>query len=136
MTDYLTYTPAEYAPDAPATALHFQRWFENWRAGFEGAAGAPRLQDAALDTGASTAAGRAWVAARVIDPGAGGVGTYALLRTVSGTSAITAGATLAGSSLQYSSTSNFSGGTLTGTWRAMGSRGAGTTDATLFQRIA
>lgn len=48
MTDYLTYTPAEYAPDAPATALHFQRWFENWIAGFEGAAGAPRLRGAAM----------------------------------------------------------------------------------------
>lgn len=48
MTDYVPYTPAEYAPDAPATALHFQRWFENWIAGFEGAAGAPRLDFGAL----------------------------------------------------------------------------------------
>jgi hypothetical protein len=43
MTDYVPYTPDEYAPDAPGTALHFQRWFENWIAGFEGANGAPRL---------------------------------------------------------------------------------------------
>lgn len=43
MTDYVPYTPDEYAPDAPGTALHFQRWFENWIAGFEGAPGAPRL---------------------------------------------------------------------------------------------
>lgn len=48
MTDYQAYTPSEYAPDAPATALHFQRWFENWIAGFEGAVGAPRLQPGAL----------------------------------------------------------------------------------------
>lgn len=48
MTDYVGYTPPEYAPDAPATALHFQRWFENWIAGFEGAPGAPKLQPAAL----------------------------------------------------------------------------------------
>jgi hypothetical protein len=49
MTDYVPYTPDEYAPDAPGTALHFQRWFENWIAGFEGAAGAPRLVLAALE---------------------------------------------------------------------------------------
>lgn len=48
MTDYLAYTPSEYAPDAPGTTLHFQRWFENWIAGFEGAAGAPRLRIGAL----------------------------------------------------------------------------------------
>lgn len=50
MTDFLPYTAAEYAPDAPATALHFQRWFENWIAAFEGAAGAPRLADLAHPT--------------------------------------------------------------------------------------
>ncbi|MBN8630251.1 MAG: hypothetical protein J0L76_05295 [Rhodobacterales bacterium] len=49
MTDYVPYTPDEYAPDAPGTALHFQRWFENWIAGFEGAAGAPRLLLAAIE---------------------------------------------------------------------------------------
>lgn len=48
MTDYVPYTPDEYAPDAPGTALHFQRWFENWIAGFEGAPGAPRLDLGAL----------------------------------------------------------------------------------------
>jgi hypothetical protein len=48
MTDFVPYTPAEYAVDAPATALHFQRWFENWIAGFEGAAGAARLRIGAL----------------------------------------------------------------------------------------
>lgn len=29
MTDFVPFTPDEYAPDAPGTALHFQRWFEN-----------------------------------------------------------------------------------------------------------
>lgn len=43
MTDYLPFTPDEYAVDAPGTALHFERWFRNWIAGFEGANGAPRL---------------------------------------------------------------------------------------------
>jgi len=48
MTDYVPYTPDEYAPDAPATALHFQRWFENWIAALEGAPGAPRLHPLAF----------------------------------------------------------------------------------------
>lgn len=45
--DYIPFTSDEYQPDAPATALHFSRWFQNWEAGFGGAAGAPRLQAAA-----------------------------------------------------------------------------------------
>lgn len=49
MPDFTPYTAAEYAPDAPATALHFQRWFQNWEAGFEGAPNAPRLLPAALE---------------------------------------------------------------------------------------
>lgn len=48
MTDYIPYTPDEYAPEAPATALHFQRWFENCVAMFEGAPNAPRLMLGAL----------------------------------------------------------------------------------------
>lgn len=41
MTDYTPYTVAEYGPDAPGTASHFRRWFQNWEAGAEGAPGAP-----------------------------------------------------------------------------------------------
>lgn len=48
MTDYLGYTADEYAPDAPATSLHFRRWFENWIAAFEAAPGAPRIEPRAL----------------------------------------------------------------------------------------
>ncbi len=48
MTDYVPFTSDEYQPDAPATALHFSRWFQNWIAGFEGAAGAPRLARKAM----------------------------------------------------------------------------------------
>lgn len=50
MAVYTGYTAAEYAPDAPATSDHFKRWFENWEAGFQGAAGAPKLLDAAHPT--------------------------------------------------------------------------------------
>lgn len=48
--DYIPYTADEYQPDAPAGALHFARWFQNWEAGFGGAAGAPRLADGAHPT--------------------------------------------------------------------------------------
>lgn len=47
--DYIPYTPDEFAIDAPATALHFARWFENWLAGFGGALDAPRLWLPALE---------------------------------------------------------------------------------------
>lgn len=49
MTDFVPFTSDEYAPDAPGTSLHFERWFRNWIAGFEGAAGAPRLDLAAIN---------------------------------------------------------------------------------------
>lgn len=56
MTDYIPFTTDEYAPDAPATALHFERWFRNWIAGFEGAAGAPKVAGEALNLGLSSIA--------------------------------------------------------------------------------
>lgn len=44
MTDFLPFTTDEYTVDAPATALHFERWFRNPIAMFEGAIGAPRME--------------------------------------------------------------------------------------------
>lgn len=49
MPEYIPYTTDEYQPEAPATALHFARWFQNWEAGFEGASGAPKLQPKGLN---------------------------------------------------------------------------------------
>lgn len=51
MTDFLPYTSDEYSVDAPATALHFERWFRNWEAGFQGAFGAQRLYGEAIARG-------------------------------------------------------------------------------------
>lgn len=48
MPDYIPYTTDEMQPEAPATSLHFARWFQNWEAGFGGANGAPRLHYNAL----------------------------------------------------------------------------------------
>lgn len=50
MTDYLPYTEEEYAVGAPATSLHFERWFRNPDAIAEGAPGAPKVQGQALKT--------------------------------------------------------------------------------------
>ncbi|MCU0826144.1 MAG: hypothetical protein MUE52_01755 [Tabrizicola sp.] len=144
MTDYVPYTAAEYAPDAPATALHFQRWFENWIAGFEGAPGAPRLTYPAMGSWYSTA---------------GDIGTYVFAAR---TGDVAFGATVAGSSLTPTSAARSisglggsnaatlnSGSALSGTWRCMGTfdqtvtsanDGSGGNNtilgATLWQRIA
>lgn len=96
---------------------------------FEGAAGAPRLQFAAIDTWFSTA---------------GAIGTVAFLGQDSGTvTTIVAGTTYAGSGLKYAGFETvtgleIAGATVSGTWRALGSNlVAGVqTRATLFQRIA
>ena len=112
----------------------------------EGAAGAPRIEDAALDT-TVTNAGRDWVAARIVGAAAGAVGTYvfawrnstatppAFGGTVAGSELRPAGFTSAGGvrfgSFSPNSTffpsseiiygSNGSGrAALTGTWRCMG----------------
>lgn len=149
MTDYLPYTTGEYAVDAPATALHFERWFRNWEAGFEGAAGAPRLLDAALGT-TVTAAGIDWVAKRILAMTQGAIGTYLLAGAAGGATAVAFGATVAGSALTPAGLANdagspitmtASGGARSGTWRCMGnypgsSGGAAARSVSLFLRIA
>lgn len=98
MTDYVPYTPDEYAPDAPGTALHFQRWFENWIAGFEGAPGAPRLRQASLNRLTAGDDVRAVVTATASNSGSGSItatarvgisqfGTFRAVLTYSGTHA-------------------------------------------------
>lgn len=101
---------------------------------------APKILDPALDTGAATAAGTAWVGLRTAGLATGAVGSYALLQSIVTTSAA-AGSTHAGSSLRYSNaagTANASSGTPAGTWRLMGrtvdQSGAGSTS--LFLRIS
>lgn len=49
-TDWGDFTPTEYQVGAPATSLHFERWFRNVVAAFQGAANAPRLEFPALGT--------------------------------------------------------------------------------------
>lgn len=129
MTDYLAITEAETNPKAPATSSLWKRWTKNWIAGFEGAAGAPRLKYGAIDAWFSTA---------------GEVGSLAFLVTTAGSvGVVTAGTVYAGSSLAYSGFHksgglSSTGAALTGSWRALGSILNSGVDqrATLFIRIA
>lgn len=154
MTDYLPYTWGEYAVDAPATALHFERWFRNWEAGFEGAANAPRLQDYALgpnvtDWGRTWVGQRltaSWVGVRMAETGPAWIGTYAYLEyygSSGGASVRWPGDLVAGSSLRWAGGSNLNSGNPDGTWRCMGktgqrssNNGVETAATTLWQRIA
>ncbi len=81
------------------------------------------IKDAALDTGAATAAGTTWVGLRTAGLAAGAVGTYAMLYDNdgnAGTLTRSFGSTLAASLLQPTSASGGFSGTVSGTWRCMG----------------
>lgn len=129
MADWVDITDAQVDPDAPLTSELAYAWRDNVIAMTEGAVGAPRIVDAALDTTA-TNDGRDWVANRIILAAAGAVGTYTLATRTSGTGDVAQNATLAGSSL--SPTGGLSGATaapgiftlgqgsaLSGTWKCM-----------------
>jgi hypothetical protein len=108
----------------------------------DGDAGAPRVQTAGIADNAVTtakiAAGERMTTANVLGQTAGAalgaVGSYAFCRG-QGAGPLTAGATISGSFLRYSSTGAVSGATPAGTWRAMGTTGADA-EATLYLRIS
>lgn len=150
MADYLVILDSETNPNAPLRSSLFKRMVANPIAIAEGALGAPKVKDAALDTDAATAAGIAWVGLRMAAAPAGGVGTYALLGKSGATSqpASAFGATEAGSGLtpigfsQGGGSTSFavSGGARSGTWRCMGNvpaaSGSGSVNGSLWLRIA
>jgi hypothetical protein len=106
----------------------------------EGAVGAPRIADAALDTGAATTAGIDWVVKRTpttVDA----VGSYALARIdlTPVNFPFNAGSTVAGSSLKPANTDGGSqAASFSGTWRVMGfaDDGSNSTETTLCLRIS
>ena len=108
-------------PGEPLTSAKALAFFENPKAIAEGAASAPRIEDAALDTGAATAAGVTWWGLRSAGAAAGSVGTYALLAPILENVAFSFGDTTAGSGLRPANASSISGSSaLAGTWRCMG----------------
>ena len=96
----------------------------------EGAVGAPRIVDAALDVTV------AYYGGKIAQFSAGSVGSYAFLRRPSGVE-INPGGTVAGSSLTYSdSGDNDSAISPSGTWRCLGYSPFGITSSTLWLRIS
>lgn len=130
MATYTAITDAEIDQDSPVTQTLMTKYRDNLIATAEGAAGAPRIEDAALDTTVTTA-GTNWVLARSA-ASVGVVGSYAFVRYITVTDTdLAPGATVAGSALRYASISirtdslvqisfGISTVTLSGTWRVMG----------------
>ena len=147
MADWTAIPDSSIEPGKPIRSIDGLALRDNPIAAFEGAAGAPRLADAALGPAASaTVAGRDWVLARTALADVGAVGTYALMMRAEFSAA--PGATAAGSSLRYSGTEfTYSGyvtlvssaATPAGTWRCMGNSSVGIPGdrcLTLWLRIA
>lgn len=138
MATYRSIATTETDPQAPLTSSLLKALEANPTAITEGASGAPRILDAALDTGAATTAGTTWVGLRTAGMNAGDVGSYAML-TFNTATAQGTGSTHAGSGLSYASAGGTTGsGGPSGTWRLMGrttsTSGAPTTS--LFLRIS
>lgn len=129
MTTYSTIANSDIDADSPVTTPLLTALRDNPIAITEGSAGAPNIQDAALDTTATTT-GRDWVLARTALTTAGAVGSMAFAQPTDTTS-YTFGQTIAGSNLAPAgivdaptsggnTQSVHSSGTLSGTWRCMG----------------
>ena len=129
MADWTNVPDTSLEPGAPAKGRDMRFLRDNPIAIAEGAPGAPRVTNAALDGGitdnklstSATNTGRDWVLARNALSMVGVVGTYAMLGALvpSGASALSPGDTLPGSSLRYASVESASGSP-SGTWRLMG----------------
>jgi len=158
MATWTDITNAALEPGKPIRSVDGIALRDNPIAITEGASGAPKIQNAAMDndtvddrllTGTATSVGRDWVLARTALANVGVVGTYAFLFTNNTNQAIDAGSTYAGSNLNYGGVNldntnddatwtNPVSSSPAGTWRAMGEVQA-TADRlseTLFLRIA
>ena len=119
-TDWLDWTNLEYAVGAPATALHFERWFRNPVAIAQGAIGAPRIEDAALST-TITFTGVDWVSKRAAAAPAGYLGQQCFMSHQGETSGTyVPGDTTAGSNLKFTSGGVVSTSATSGTWMCCG----------------
>ena len=123
MATWIAPVDSETDPDAPLTSSLAKRWDNNVIAMTEGASGAPKVQDGALGS-TVTAAGRAWINARVISATVGDVGTIGMLRVVQTSATSYAhGSTIDGVNLQYSSSAGITSGAgayASGIWRCLG----------------
>ena len=148
MATWTTITDAALEPGKPIRSVDGLALRDNAIAIAEGAAGAPRIENAALDTDSVTnvkvvnvtlgaekfqtgTTERDWVLARTSDAGAGAVGTYAFLKT---TTPVGFNQNISGSALTPSNSENDSFGSVSGTWKCMGTVSSG--NSTEFLRIA
>ena len=144
MADYTNISNATLEPNAPLISSTMLALRDNPTAIAEGAAGAPRVTNAAFNDRTIGAeklqagdAERDWVLARCAAASVGAVGTYAMLGPSSSGVGAAPGGTVAGSNLRYSTAS----GTLhtngpSGTWRCMGYMRDNTADVTIWLRIS
>jgi len=149
MATWTTITDATLEPGKPIRSVDGLALRDNVTALAEGAAGAPRIENAAMDTDSVDNANvvdatlgsekfqtgtdeRDWVLGRTSGAATGAVGTYAFLKVVQGN--VTAGDYKAGNDLEYSDSVDDGGSSPSGTWRAMGT--VGNLRSTVFLRIA
>jgi hypothetical protein len=148
MATWTTITDAALEPGKPIRSVDGLALRDNVTALAEGAAGAPKIQNAALDTDSVTnvkvvnvtlgaekfqtgTTERDWVLARTSDAGAGAVGTYAFLKAIT---PVGFNDNLSASVLTPSDSENDSFGSVSGTWKCMGS--ASGSSSTLWLRIS
>jgi len=139
MADWTELDTNGLLPGEPFTSAKALAFFENPVAMAEGAAGAPRIEDAALDTGAATTAGTTWWRLRAAGAAAGAVGTTAFLASTNINDSFNFGDTTAGSGLRPSNAGgSLTGATQSGTWRCLGGTpgGSATSSTTQFLRIS
>ena len=138
MATWTTITDAALEPGKPIRSVDGLALRDNVTALAEGAAGAPKIKNAAFDaavlgsekfqTGTTE---RDWVLARNAGAGAGVIGTYAFAWTALSRGF---GAIVSGGNLFPSDTVDLDSSSLPGTWKCMGS--ASGSSSTLWLRIS
>ena len=138
MATWTTITDTALEPGKPIRSVDGLALRDNVTALAEGAAGAPRIENAAFDaavlgsekfqTGTTE---RDWVLARTSDAGAGAVGTYAFLKAIT---PVVFNENISASVLSPSDSENDNLGSVSGTWKCMGA--VSDNNSTEFLRIS
>lgn len=147
MADYTAIDSATIEPNAPLISATMFALRDNPIAITEGAAGAPRVQSAALQDypfGAEDfqtgTAERNWVLARAAEASNGVVGSYAFLSWTGGAGGVSTGDTRSGSSLKYAALDSEGNASAAnsppGTWRNMGRTVNTVIRTTLWLRVS
>ena len=148
MATWTTITDAALEPGKPIRSVDGLALRDNVTALAEGAAGAPRIENAALDTDSVTnvkvvnvtlgaekfqtgTTERNWVMERTSNAAGGAVGTYAFLKAIT---PVGFNDNISASVLTPSDSENNSIGSVSGTWKCMGAVSAN--NSTEFLRIS